>query len=111
MSARRVDAGRPWVTRRDVAVLRWLGEQYGARVDVLGVLLARWSPGGPSMVGGAGGRWLPGEQPAVSRQTTLGVVGRWARAGLTRRVRLLGWTWVVPTRGGLEQSLRARPCS
>src|SRR5262245_29814542 len=78
--------GRPWVTELDGAVLRWLGEQYGARVDVVGVLLARYGPGGTS----------------VSRRTVRGAVGRWERAGLARVVHLAGRTWIVPTRDGLD---------
>ena len=39
------DAG---ITDRDVAALRWLGQQYAARSDVLRVLLGRLSPGSPA---------------------------------------------------------------
>jgi hypothetical protein len=38
------DAG---ITARDVTALRWLGQQYAARSDVLRVLLGRLSPGRP----------------------------------------------------------------
>jgi hypothetical protein len=37
------DAG---ITDRDVAALRWLGQQYAARSDLLRVLLGRLSPVG-----------------------------------------------------------------
>ena len=71
---------------RDVAVLGWLGEQYGVRADVLGVLLGRY-----------------GSVPqGVSRRAVFKAVDRWERAGLARAARLLGRTWVVPTRGGLD---------
>jgi len=85
--------GRPWVTERDGAVLRWLGEQYGARADVVAVLLARYGPGGTS----------------VSRRTARGAVGRWERAGLARAVHLAGRTWIVPTRDGLDVAGLAFP--
>jgi hypothetical protein len=42
------DAG---ITDRDVAALRWLGQQYAARSDVLRVLLGRLSPGSPRVEG------------------------------------------------------------
>ena len=44
------DAG---ITDRDVAALRWLGQQYAARSDVLRVLLGRLSPGSPRVAGPA----------------------------------------------------------
>jgi hypothetical protein len=54
-SARRTrwdtDAG---ITARDVAALVWLGQQYGARSDVLRVLLGRLSPGSPRVTGQLG---------------------------------------------------------
>ena len=45
------DAG---ITDRDVAALRWLGQQYAARSDVLRVLLGRLSPGSPRVAGQLG---------------------------------------------------------
>jgi hypothetical protein len=39
------------VTDRDVAALTWLGEQYGARADVLRVLLARLGVQGEGQLG------------------------------------------------------------
>ena len=41
--ARPLDAG-PEVTARDVVALRFVGEQYTARLDVLAVVLGRLSP-------------------------------------------------------------------
>ena len=35
---------RPELTRRDARAMAWIGEQYGARFDVLAVLLGRESP-------------------------------------------------------------------
>jgi hypothetical protein len=56
---------------------------------VLAVLLARHGPGGGELA------------PAVSRAAVWRAVDRWERAGLARVARLVGRTWVVPTRAGL----------
>ena len=77
-----IDAG---ITHRDVAALRWLGQQYGARSDVLRILLGRLSPGSPRVEGQIG-------------ETTLrDVLARWEDRGLVERDRLLGHLWVAPT--------------
>jgi hypothetical protein len=76
------DAG---ITDRDVAALRWLGQQYAARSDVLRVLLGRLSPGSPRVDG------LLGEE------TLRDVLDRWEDRGLIARDRLLGHLWVTPT--------------
>jgi hypothetical protein len=81
------DAG---ITDRDVAALRWLGQQYGARADVLRVLLGRLSPGSPRVEGQLG-------------ETTLrDVLDRWEDRGLICRDRLLGHLWVAPTAKALR---------
>jgi hypothetical protein len=81
------DAG---ITDRDVAALRWLGQQYAARSDVLRVLLGRLSPGSPRVEGQLG-------------ETTLrDVVARWEDRGLVARDRLLGHLWVLPTAKALR---------
>jgi hypothetical protein len=76
------DAG---ITDRDVAALRWLGQQYAARSDVLRVLLGRLSPGSPRVAGQLGDETL--------RQ----ILDRWEDRGLVARDRLLGHLWVAPT--------------
>jgi hypothetical protein len=76
------DAG---ITERDVAALRWLGQQYAARSDVLRVLLGRLSPGSPRVAGQLGDETL--------RQ----ILDRWDDRGLIARDRLLGHLWVAPT--------------
>jgi hypothetical protein len=81
------DAG---ITDRDVAALRWLGQQYAARSDVLRVLLGRLSPGSPRVEG------LLGEE------TLRDVVARWEDRGLVARDRLLGHLWVAPTTKALR---------
>jgi hypothetical protein len=81
------DAG---ITDRDVAALRWLGQQYAARSDVLRVLLGRLSPGSPRVQGQLG-------------ETTLrDVLDRWEDRGLVDRDRLLGHLWVAPTARALR---------
>jgi hypothetical protein len=76
------DAG---ITARDVAALRWLGQQYAARSDVLRVLLGRLSPGSPRIEGQLG------------EATLRDVLDRWEDRGLVARDRLLGHLWVAPT--------------
>jgi hypothetical protein len=76
------DAG---ITDRDVAALRWLGQQYAARSDVLRVLLGRLSPGSPRVEGQLG------------EATLRDVLDRWEDRGLIARDRLLGHLWVAPT--------------
>jgi hypothetical protein len=97
ISRRRREQGRtrrwdavPAVTARDAAALRFVGEHYGARVDVLAVVLGRLSPGPLQAAGMLGVRTL--------RQR----LGRWQEAGWVERRRLLGQTWVLPTRAGLR---------
>jgi hypothetical protein len=87
--ARRWDAG-PEATARDVAALRFVGEQYTARFDVLAVVLGRLSPAAVRDAGRLGERTV--------RQR----VERWEAAGWAERRRMLGHTWVLPTRAGLR---------
>jgi hypothetical protein len=77
-----IDAG---ITDRDVAALRWLGQQYAARADVLRVLLGRLSPGSPRVEGQLG------------EETLRQILDRWEARGLIERDRLLGHLWVAPT--------------
>jgi hypothetical protein len=86
---RRWDAA-PAVTARDAAALRFVGEQYTVRDDVLAVLLGRLSPATPREPGMLGPRTL--------RQR----LGRWQQAGWVERRRMLGHSWVLPTRVGLR---------
>jgi hypothetical protein len=68
-----------------VAALRWLGQQYAARSDVLRVLLGRLSPGTPRTEG------------MIGETTLRDVLDRWEERGLVARDRLLGFQWVAPT--------------
>jgi hypothetical protein len=86
---------RPWdadpeATVRDVAALRFVGEQYTARSDMLAVLLGRLSLAVVRVAGRLGDRTV--------RQR----VERWEAAGWAERRRMLGHTWVLPTRAGLR---------
>jgi hypothetical protein len=86
---RRWDAG-PGATPRDLAALRFVGEQYAVRLDVLATVLGRLSPATPQGAGRLGHRTV--------RQR----VERWEQAGWAERRRLLDHTWVLPTRAGLR---------
>jgi hypothetical protein len=87
--AQRWDAG-PTPTARDLAALRFVGEQYAVRLDVATVLLTRLSTAGPER----------GSQ--LSRRAVREQLGRWEQAGWAERRRLLGHTWVTLTRTGLR---------
>ena len=87
--ARRWDAG-PAPTARDLAALRFVGEQYAVRADVAAVLLTRLSTVGPER----------GSQ--LSRRAVREQLGRWEQAGWAERRRLLGHTWITLTRTGLR---------
>jgi hypothetical protein len=87
--ARRWDVG-PAPTARDLAALRFVGEQYAVRLDVATVLLTRLSTVGPER----------GSQ--LSRRAVREQLGRWEQAGWAERRRLLGHTWVTLTRAGLR---------
>jgi hypothetical protein len=88
-AARRRDAGRRALTSRDLAALRWIGEQYTVRLDVAGVLLGRLSPESIGM---------------LSRRTVRQRIDRWEQAGWISRHRLLGYTWIVATTAGLRHA-------
>jgi hypothetical protein len=85
----RRDAGRRALTGRDLAALRWIGEQYTVRLDVAGVLLSRLSP---EPVG------------LLSRRTVRRRIDRWEQAGWIARHRLLGNTWITATTAGLRHA-------
>jgi len=70
--------------------LRFVGEQYAARVDVLALVLGRLSPATVRDAGRLGERTV--------RQR----VERWEQAGWAERRRMLSHTWVLATRAGLR---------
>jgi hypothetical protein len=86
--ARPWDAG-PEATARDVIALRWIAEQYTARLDVLAAVLGRLSPAAP-------------KTRRLGHRTVRQRIERWEAAGWAERRRLLGHTWVLPTRAGLR---------
>jgi hypothetical protein len=95
LTARRRARREPWdagpeVTARDLAALRFVGEQYAARLDVLALVLGRLSPATVRDPGRLGERTV--------RQR----MERWEQAGWAERRRMLGYTWVLATRAGLR---------
>ena len=89
----------PELTRRDALAMNWIGEQYGARLDVAAVLLGRLSPveryrDGADVRPFAGG--------PLSRRGVRNQAERWRRSGLARTVSALGAQWAIPTVGGLR---------
>jgi hypothetical protein len=94
--AQRWDAGSAAVTERDVAALRFIGEQYGVRADALAVLLARLSP--------APARPRPGwKKPGVLSDRRVRAWGeRMVSAGYLTRQRVLGHTWATLTAAGMS---------
>jgi len=83
----------PDFTERDAAALSWLGEQYGATLDVLGVLLGR----------------LGGGDGPLSKWGVRNQVQRWSASGLVTAERVLGDMWITPTRRGLDRAGLAFP--
>ncbi len=81
----RADKGIVRLTDRDIASLRWAGEQYAIRIDQLALLLGR-------------------PTNAVADSTARGVVSRWVRGGLAEYRKLIagdpGFVWL--TRRGLR---------
>jgi hypothetical protein len=69
-------------------VLRWIGEQYAARFDVVALVLSHLAP---EPVG------------LLSRRTVRDRIDRWEQAGWISRCRLLGHTWITPTVAGLRR--------
>jgi hypothetical protein len=91
------DAG---LTARDVAALRWVGQQFTARSDVLRVLLGRLSPVATKVEG------------QIGEDTLRQILDRWAERELILRDRFLGFAWVAPTPKALRLvGLDVRPWS
>jgi hypothetical protein len=82
------DAG-PEATERDLAALRFVGEQYAARLDVLALVLGRLSP-------------AKVDAGRLGLRTVRQRVERWEQAGWAERRRMLDHTWVLTTRAGLR---------
>ena len=87
---RRSDYGSVILTARDLALLRWIGEQYAIRFDHLQVLATRYSPDRPKKV--------------LGYHAVYGLSSRWVKLGLVERKRVFTdypmWLWL--TKKGLE---------
>ena len=89
----RKDKGLIRLTDRDLLVLKWIGEQYAARLDILQLLLGRDAEQ-PTKIPGV-----------VTESTARRVVSRWKAEGLVESRRFFfgkpEWVWLTPT--GLSQ--------
>ena len=83
----RSDKGSIKITERDLAILRFVGEQYAVRADQLARLLKRPAPG------------------TLSESATRAVIARWEKAGLTQSKKVVAdeprFVWL--TRKGLDE--------
>jgi hypothetical protein len=87
---RRSDYGSVVLTSRDLALLKWIGEQYAIRFDHLQVLATRYSVDRPKKV--------------LGYHAVYGLSSRWVKLGLVERKRIFTdypmWLWL--TKKGLE---------
>lgn len=78
-------------TKRDLAVLRWMGEQYLARLDQVALLLARGCKTEEQPA--------PGVVPRLSVSRTKSLLTRWQKAGLIEKEQILYkqplWAWLT----------------
>jgi hypothetical protein len=112
--AQRRDAW-PATTARDVAALRFLGEQYAVRVDVLAAVLGRLSQGEPRAAGWLGRRTLRQRLGRWEQAGWGSTVGCWIRCGCCRPRPGCAWpAWTstsgTPRRRGLPTITRSRWC-
>jgi hypothetical protein len=77
-------------TPRDLALLRFVGEQYGVPLSVFGELVARYSPGVVR----------PESQATLARRHAL----RLEQLGFAGRRTMLGHRWVFLTREGMREA-------
>lgn len=96
---KRSDRGLVRLTDRDLVTLRWVGEQYAVRLDVLQHLLGRDTQ-------------QPTKEPGVVTESTARrVVGRWKTAGLVESRKFFfgapEWVWLT-TNGLAHLNLRHR---
>jgi hypothetical protein len=89
---KRRDAGKKRLSKRDLFALRWIGHQYGIRLDHLRWLLGRYPGRGAKQQG-----W-------ISESAARDVVTRWEEEGLVRieRLEVDGPFWIWLTGKGLR---------
>ena len=87
---RRSDYGSVILTQRDLAILKWIGEQYAIRFDHLQVLAPRYSEGL--------------SKDALGYHAIYGLSSRWVKLGLAERKKIFVghpmWFWL--TKKGIE---------
>jgi hypothetical protein len=85
----RRDKGKKLIKRRDLIVLLWIAQQYGARLDQVQALLSRMP--------GRGGK--PVSPSGLTLSAVLQVVDRWVTLGLVHYRRIYddepGWVWLT----------------
>ncbi len=85
----RRDKGKKLIKRRDLIVLLWIAQQYGARLDQVQTLLSRMP--------GRGGK--PVSSSGLTLSAVLQVVDRWVTLGLVQYKRIYddepGWVWLT----------------
>jgi hypothetical protein len=85
----RRDKGKRLIKRRDLIVLLWIAQQYGARLDQVQALLSRMP--------GRGGK--PVSPSGLTLSAVLQVVDRWVTLGLVEYKRIYddepGWVWLT----------------
>jgi hypothetical protein len=84
------ERGRVLLTPRDALALEFAGEQYGVRLDLLQVLLAR----------------LAGRAEPLDESTARTHVKRWERAGMATSTRFYRELWTTPTARALQGRFR-----
>lgn len=75
-------------TERDLELVRWLGEMYGAPMSVFGLLIERYGERGVA----------ESSRPSLARYHAV----RLERLGFAVRRRLLGRQWILPTPAGIR---------
>lgn len=91
---RREDYGKPWVTERDLIMLRWIGEQYAIRIDHLQELATRLSPQRAQMKGAR-----------ISYRGVQALYRRWLKMGWIEKQKIFAAEppWVWPTRKAIRE--------
>jgi hypothetical protein len=93
------------ITERDVAMVRWIGEQYAVPVEVLAELLATLAPADAGTRASRFGQREPSRVATIATRERLARrhVARLLSMDLLQRFRLTSGPWVAPTRAGLRR--------